>query len=206
MSNTCDDDFGGWGATAIDALSTAIMLENEDVVRQILRYIATIDFGIVKGGTSIQMFEVVIRHFAGMMSAYDLLNGPFSHIAKDKGSRAKLYDQMVKLGDALACGFKTPSGIPRNWVNPTLCITDDGTTNTVAGAGSLILESARLSEITGNESYVEFARASEAYLLDPWPTEREIWPGILGSFVSVFDGSLSTSKVAGAHWPTVSDI
>lgn len=53
VSNTCDDDFGGWGATAIDALSTAIMLEKADVVDQILRFIATIDFTVVKGGTKI---------------------------------------------------------------------------------------------------------------------------------------------------------
>lgn len=80
VSNTCDDDFGGWGATAIDALSTAIMLEKADVVEQILHFIATIDFRVVKGGSSIQMFEVVIRHFGGLISAHDLLTGPFSHL------------------------------------------------------------------------------------------------------------------------------
>lgn len=202
MSNTCDDDFGGWGATAIDALSTAIMLENEDAARQILQFIATVDFTVVKGGTSIQMFELVIRHFAGMISAHDLLNGPYSHIANVKQLRAGLYTQMVKLGDALSCGFKTPSGIPRNWVNPTTCSTDDGQTNTVAGAGSLILEFARLSEITGDEAYVDRARHAEAYLLEPWPAEREIWPGILGSFVAVGDGSLVDEQ---GSWGSLAD-
>jgi mannosyl-oligosaccharide alpha-1,2-mannosidase len=69
VSNTCDDDFGGWGASAIDALSTAILMEKEDIVLDILRFISNLDFSHVKGGTSIQVFEIVIRHFGGMVSA-----------------------------------------------------------------------------------------------------------------------------------------
>jgi hypothetical protein len=81
VSNTCDDDFGGWGASAIDALSTAIMMERESVVLDILRFISNLDFSRVEGGTSIQVFEIVIRHFGGMISAWDLLNGPFAHVS-----------------------------------------------------------------------------------------------------------------------------
>ncbi|KAK5119655.1 hypothetical protein LTR85_007484 [Meristemomyces frigidus] len=202
VSNTCDDDFGGWGATAVDSLSSAIMFEKEDIVLQILRFVATIDFSVVAGGTSIQLFEVTIRHFGAMISAHDLLHGPFAHVAQDDGLRKALRSQMVSLGDALSCGFSTPSGVPRNWVDPSLCTTDTGTSNTVAGAGSMILEFARLADITGHQVYAERARKAEQYLVDPHPEERLPFPGILGSFVSVNDGKLLDSK---GSWGSLAD-
>ncbi|EME38345.1 glycoside hydrolase family 47 protein [Dothistroma septosporum NZE10] len=202
VSNTCDNDFGGWGATAIDALSTAIMMEKEEVIVQILRFVATIDFAKVEGGTKIQLFEVAIRHFGGMVSAYDLLTGPYAHLATDSGLRSSLYSQMVALGDALSCGFDTPSGVPRNWVDPAECRSDEGTSNTVAGAGTLILEFARLSDITGDTKYKRLARRAESYLLNPSPSDKEIFPGILGSFISVTSGELINVK---GSWGSLAD-
>ncbi|KAK4554534.1 hypothetical protein LTR86_008388 [Recurvomyces mirabilis] len=202
VSNTCDDDFGGWGATAIDTLSTAILFEKEDIVRQIMIFISKLDFAKVTGGSSIQLFEVTIRHFGSMLSAHDLLHGPFSHLVNDKTLRESLYTQMVSLGAALSCGFSTPSGIPRNWVDPTKCATDDGQSNTVAGAGSLILEFAKLSEITGHQLYVELAKRAEQHLVDPHPVEMMPWPGVLGSFVRVADGQLMDMK---GSWGSLAD-
>jgi mannosyl-oligosaccharide alpha-1,2-mannosidase len=202
VSNTCDDDFGGWGASAIDALSTAILMEEESIVLDILRFISDLDFSHVKGGTSIQVFEVVIRHFGGMVSAYDLLTGPFTHIADDQHLRQRLYEQMVRLGDILTCAFDTPSGIPRNWLDPVTCATDQGTSNTLAGAGSLILEFARLSDITGNRTYAELAQKAESHLLDPSPKENEPFPGLLGAYVQVADGKFVSAK---GGWGSLSD-
>jgi mannosyl-oligosaccharide alpha-1,2-mannosidase len=125
VSNTCDNDCGGRGATAIDALSTAILMEEESVVLDILRFISDLDFSHVKGGTSIQLFEVVIRHF-------DLLTGSFTHIAVGQHLRRRLYEQIVRLGDILTCAFNTLSGIPRCWIDPVTCATDQGTSNTLA--------------------------------------------------------------------------
>jgi mannosyl-oligosaccharide alpha-1,2-mannosidase len=53
VSNTCDDGFGGWGASAIDVLFTAILMEEESMVLEILRFIPDLDFSHVKGCTSI---------------------------------------------------------------------------------------------------------------------------------------------------------
>ena len=194
MSNTCEDEFGGYGATAIDSVSTAILLGKEDVVLQILRHIATVDFKIVKGGTRISLFEVTIRQLGGMISAWDLLQGPYSHMAKHLELRQALYDQMVRLGDALSCAFNTSSGVPRDWVDPASCETDSGGTTTMAGAGTLILEFARLSSITKNQKYVKLARRAEEYLLRPKPESGEPYPGLLGSFVSVENGDIVDSK------------
>lgn len=202
VSNTCEDDFGGYGATAIDSLPTAIMFNNEDAVLQILEFIATLDFKVVKGGTRIQVFEVSIRHFAGMISSWDLLNGPFSDMAKVPTLRQALYRQMIKLGDILSCAFDTPSGVPRGWLDPASCQTDQGTSNTVAGVGTMILEFARLSDITGNETYAKLAQRAEEYLLRPSPSSGEPYPGLLGSFVSVANGEIMDSK---GSWGAISD-
>lgn len=202
VSNTCEDDFGGYGATAIDSLPTAIIFGNEDVVLQILEFIATLDFKVVKGGTKIQVFEVTIRHFAAMLSAWDLLDGPFYNMAKDTSLRQALYDQMIVLGDILSCAFSAPSGVPRDWVDPATCQTDQGTTNSVAGVGTTILEFARLSDITGNKTYANLAQRAEEYLLRPKPASGQPYPGLLGSFVRVDNGQILDSK---GSWGAFSD-
>ncbi|KEQ81001.1 glycoside hydrolase [Aureobasidium pullulans EXF-150] len=194
VSNTCEDDFGGYGATAIDSLPTAIMFGNEEVAVQILNFIAALDFKVVKGGSRIQVFEVTIRHFAAMISAWDLLHGPFSHMVTNPDLRHALYVQMTTLGDALSCAFDTPSGVPRDWVDPALCQTDKATQNTIAGAGTMILEFARLSDITGNQTYAHLAQTAEEYLLKPQPATGEPYPGLLGSFISVETGQILGSK------------
>ena len=202
VTNTCDDDFAGWGATAIDSLTTAIIFGKEDVVLQILTFISTVNFEVVQGGSSIQLFEVTIRHFGAMLSAYDLLNGPFSTMARNPGLREALFNQIIKLGNILTCGFNTPSGIPRNWVNPVECTTDSGTSNTVAGVGSMILEFMKFSEITGNKVYAEKAKKAESYLINPHPEDKMPYPGLYGSFVSIANGELIDNK---GGWGALAD-
>ncbi|GAB7347706.1 hypothetical protein MBLNU459_g5265t1 [Dothideomycetes sp. NU459] len=178
------------------------MFGNEAVVLQILEFIATQDWNVVKGGTEVQVFEVTIRHLAGMISAWDLLNGPFSHMAKTTNLRQALYRKMIDLGDILSCAFSGSSGVPHEWVDPTSCQTDQGTTNTVSGIGTTILEFARLSNITGNNSYVNLAQKAEEYLLRPVILSGEPYPGLLGSSVSVDDGEIVDSM---GSWGSYSD-
>ncbi|KAH0078466.1 alpha-1,2-mannosidase, partial [Aureobasidium melanogenum] len=202
VTNTCEDDFGGYGATAIDSLPTAIIFENQNVTIQILEFVAALDFKVVRGGSRIQVFEVTIRHFAAMISAWDLLNGPFHHMVDRFDLMQALYAQMITLGDALSCAFDSPSGVPREWVDPALCQSDKGTQNTIAGAGTMILEFARLSDITGNQKYVNLARKAEGYLLKPQPASGEPYPGLLGSFVNVDNGQIIGSQ---GSWGALAD-
>ncbi|KAF2772628.1 hypothetical protein EJ03DRAFT_368038 [Teratosphaeria nubilosa] len=98
--SNCKDDFGSYGETAIDALPTAIMFGQENATVQILESIVDLDFVKVKGDTRIQVFEVPIRHLAAMISAWDLLNGPFNTMAVNHriDLRQALYRRMVRLG------------------------------------------------------------------------------------------------------------
>ena len=65
----------GWGASAVDAISTAAIMGNQKVVDQILNYIPTIDFKY-SNETTISLFETTIRYLGGLLAGYDLLSGP----------------------------------------------------------------------------------------------------------------------------------
>lgn len=78
VDNGSGNSRNGWGASAVDALSTAAIMELPEVVDQILDHIATIDYS--KTSTMVSLFETTIRYLGGMISAYDLLKGPFADL------------------------------------------------------------------------------------------------------------------------------
>lgn len=56
----------GWGASAVDAFSTAIVMEIPTIVDQILEFIPTIDFDNTT--TQVSLFETTIRYIGGMLA------------------------------------------------------------------------------------------------------------------------------------------
>lgn len=61
-----------WGVTPIDSLSTAIIMEEADIVEQILDFAATIDFTTTKEAESeISVFETNIRYLGGLISGIE---------------------------------------------------------------------------------------------------------------------------------------
>lgn len=66
VTNTCTNPRNNWGASAVDALSTALVMESQDIVTDILNYIATIDYTTT--ATEVSLFETTIRYIAGMLS------------------------------------------------------------------------------------------------------------------------------------------
>lgn len=68
----------GWGASAVDALSTALVMGQSDIVRQITDFIPTIDYSMSIPNESVSLFETTIRYLGGMLSGYDLLTGPLA--------------------------------------------------------------------------------------------------------------------------------
>ena len=75
----------------MDALGTAILMGKTDVVNMVIDHIRNIDFS--KTDSSISVFETTIRYLGGMLSAYDLLSGPFSHVITDKAKIEPLVEQ-----------------------------------------------------------------------------------------------------------------
>lgn len=66
----------GWGASIVDALSTAIIMRLDDVVFTQLQHIATVDFTTTND--TVSLFETTIRYLGGLISGYDLLTGPYA--------------------------------------------------------------------------------------------------------------------------------
>ncbi|KHO00527.1 1,2-a-D-mannosidase [Metarhizium album ARSEF 1941] len=185
------DDRNGLGVTAIDALSTAVVMEEKAIVDQILNYTATIDFSTTKeANSSISLFETNIRYLGGLIAAFDLLKGPMSNLVDDDNSELveALLTQATTLADSLSIAFDTPTGIPDDsvFLNPTRRI-GGSATNGPAGFGTLVLEWTRLSDLTGNKTYAQLAQRAQLYLMSP-TGEPEPYPGLIGYTVNIKDG------------------
>lgn len=187
VSDGYGDSRNGWGASAVDALSTAIIMQQQDIVNQILDHIIMIDF--TKTSDTCSLFETTIRYLAGMLSGYDLLNGPFTNLAGKTAEVQGLLNQAKNLADVLKFAFNTPSGVPYNNLNIEAQTSTD-TTNGLATIGTLVIEWSRLSDLLGDQTYGDLARKGEEYLLNPEPAYNVPFPGLLGTNINVTNGQL----------------
>ncbi|CAK1358410.1 putative mannosyl-oligosaccharide alpha-1,2-mannosidase 1B [Cercospora beticola] len=197
-NNSFRNSRNGWGLTAIDGLDTAIIMEQQDIVDIVLDFVPTVDFtkNNAKGPQDAQttsLFETNIRYLGGLLSAYDLLKGPFKHMASDDAKVDALLDQAKSLADTLKFCFDTSSGIPVNLVyidNKTFTdnsLMQDGSLSAgLAEVGTLVLEWQHLSDLTGDPSYGELAQRTESY----WFKAPEIWPGLTGGNFSIDTGEV----------------
>ncbi|KAF2477011.1 mannosyl-oligosaccharide alpha-1,2-mannosidase-like protein [Lindgomyces ingoldianus] len=190
VSNSFSDSRNAWGASAVDALSTALVMGQKDIVNQILDYIPTIDY--TKTATEVSLFETTIRYLGGMLSGYDFLTGPLSDLADNKNNVDALLKQSETLANALSYAFETPTGIPWNNLFFT-SRSNDGSANGLATVGTLVLEWTRLSDLSGNTSYGALTQKAESYLLNPSPPSSEPWTGLVGTDINVTTGQFLDS-------------
>lgn len=85
MFFSCGLNRNGWGASAVDAFSTALVMGNWEVVDQILDYIPKINFNHTK--TDISLFETTIRYLGGLVSGMSTPPSSFLNI----GSKEKQF-------------------------------------------------------------------------------------------------------------------
>ncbi|KAF2824742.1 glycoside hydrolase [Ophiobolus disseminans] len=186
VTNGASNSRNGWGASAVDALSTALIMGEKEIVNQIITYIPVINFGST--GSEVSLFETTIRYLGGMLSGYDLLSGPLAHLANNKADVEALLTQSIHLANNLSFAFESPSGIPYN----NLDLEDrrsDRSNNGLATVGTLILEWVRLSDLSGNATYAKLVEKAESYLLKPTPAAAEPFPGLVGMSISPEDGT-----------------
>lgn len=128
--------------------------------------------------------------------AYDLLTGPLASEYGNLTAQADpILQQAKSLGDNLKFAFDTPTGIPDNSIFLDPARLANSTTNGVATIGTLILEWTRLSDLTGDATYGELAKKGESYLINPLnPSLGEPFPGLLGTDVSIANGSFLDSQ------------
>ncbi|KAF1832195.1 mannosyl-oligosaccharide 1,2-alpha-mannosidase precursor [Decorospora gaudefroyi] len=191
VSNNGSNSRNGWGASAIDALSTALLMNQTTTVHQMLTYIPTINW--TSTDSTVSLFETTIRYLGGLLSAYDLLTGPLVHLVDNTEHVDALLTQAMHLANNLSYAFETPSGVP--WNNLIFSNrTGQGATNGLATVGTLILEWVRLSDLTGNTTYANLVQRAESYLLSPSPSSSEPFPGLVGSSINVTTGLFTNAR------------
>ena len=160
-------------------------MQMPDVVEKILNHICTINFE--ESATKVSLFGSTIRYLGPMLSAYDLLKGPFAKSTSNVQGLECLLRQSICLADALSFTFDTPSGIPHNQLLLTTHKTK-ASRNDVSAIGTLVLEWTRLSDLTGNPKYAQLAQKGQSHLLDPRPASSEPFPGLIGRYVNISTG------------------
>lgn len=200
ISNSSGDSRNGWGASAVDALSTAIIMRNATIVQQIIDHIATINYSKADSESFVSLFETTIRYLAGMLSGYDLLTEAASGLVGEDSVNV-LLKQSRNLADVLKFAFDTPSGIPHNMVNIKTYENDGNPVNGLAVTGTLVLEWTRLSDITGDDEYARLSQKAQEYLLHPSPPEYQPFPGLLGHTINITTGEFADGSVSwgGGH-------
>ena len=128
--------------TPVDAYDTMILMglteEANDAKELIFK---ELDFNV---DMDVQNFEVSIRVFGGLLSAYELDGDPrFLTLAEDLGKR-------------LMKAFKSPTGMPYRYVNLKTGATS-GPVSNPAEIGTYLLEYGTLSKHTGNPLYYRTA-------------------------------------------------
>ncbi|KAF2107020.1 glycoside hydrolase family 47 protein [Lophiotrema nucula] len=198
LSNTHTDDRSGWGATAVDALTAAILMEIPEAVGTSLNYIPRINWNIVSY-EGMAIFGSTIRYMGAMLSAYDLLTTTHKHLVSEE-STAKveaLLTQSQALADALSPSFGTVRGINSNFLNWTSGAVTWNGFNDITAISGLVLEWTRLSDMTGNREYADLVARSMEPILDPEPQHPSIYPGLYPKRLDLDTGVFNVNDTGG---------
>lgn len=163
--------FGNWGATFIDALTTAKIMGLEDIVTEGTQFAEQVDFSQTSQST-ISLFETNIRYVASLLSLYELTGN----------TNEKLVDQARVIGDKLLKGWSGNNNIPDNALNDWTGgpIPDTSNNAIIAEAGTLLLEFDRLSKFTGNSSYLDHATRSMRAVIN----STAVFPGLYAQSIN----------------------
>jgi hypothetical protein len=128
--------------TPVDAFDTMILMDLAEEAKEAKDLIfKELDFDV---DMDVQNFEVSIRIFGGLLSAYELDGYPrFLALAEDLGKR-------------LMKSFNSPTGMPYRYVNLKTVATSGAVSNP-AEIGTYLIEYGTLSKHTGNPVYYQTA-------------------------------------------------
>ncbi|KAI0676455.1 seven-hairpin glycosidase [Trametes maxima] len=147
ISKSFTDGRNGWGASAVDALSTLWIIQEEKIFEEIVDFASHIDFTISHTTDTVSIFETTIRYLGGMLSAFELSGQKYPALVK----------QAEVLGTKMSAAFvhTVPFGqLNFNTSTPTI------QTSNIAEAGTLTLEWSRLAKYSGNDTFRALAENS----------------------------------------------
>ncbi|KAL2757091.1 glycoside hydrolase family 47 protein [Sodiomyces alcalophilus JCM 7366] len=146
--------YGGWAVTLFDSLDTLWIMGLEDEFYEAATYAAQVDWAAEKtraeggggGSGGFSVFDTTVSHLAGLLSAFDL------------SGELALLRKATELGDLLYMAFDTPNRLPAHWANLNNMRAGTqmaGDHDPSAATGTLALEFAHLSQLTGDPKYFD---------------------------------------------------
>ncbi|KAF8165423.1 alpha mannosidase-like protein [Crassisporium funariophilum] len=185
-----NDVAGNFSLTLIDVLDTLVVLDDrqgfEKAVKNVIEWVS---FDV---NTKPQVFETTIRVLGGLLSGHIFANqtGQPFHLPWYRGELLSLAHD---LGKRLLPAFSTPTGLPYARINLRHGIVKGETIETcVAGAGSLILEFATLSRLTGDD---RFEKAAYRAFFGIWNRKSDI--GLVGNTINTKSGAWTHPETTG---------
>ncbi|KAL1915943.1 uncharacterized protein VTP21DRAFT_6331 [Calcarisporiella thermophila] len=107
LSKRATDRFGGWACTLVDSLDTLFIMGMQAEFDRAVDVVKNLDFSRVnvlpgdeKGVKQVSVFETVIRHLGGLLSAYEM-----------SGNKI-LLAKAEELGNFLLNAFHPKTGLP----------------------------------------------------------------------------------------------
>ncbi|XP_061657829.1 ER degradation-enhancing alpha-mannosidase-like protein 3 [Syngnathoides biaculeatus] len=183
-----DDSLGKFSLTLIDTLDTLVVLnkldEFEDGVRKAVQDVR-LDNDVV-----VSVFETNIRVLGGLLGAHVMAD-----LLRQRGGRMQWYEDELlnmatELGHRLLPAFNTSSGLPypkvnlRYGVQNPLSRTGTESDTCTACAGTMILEFAALSRLSGESVFEEYARKA----LDVLWERRQRGSDLVGTVINIHNG------------------
>ncbi|KAL3079211.1 hypothetical protein niasHT_007301 [Heterodera trifolii] len=182
-----DDVLGNFSLTLVDSLDTLVIVGEFDEFERAVRLV--VDTVRFDSDLVVSVFETNIRMVGGLLSAHLL-----SLELKQRGDANRfhwytnqLLGMATDLADRLLPAFNTTSGVPHSRVNlrrgllPYLRRQQDTCT---ACGGTMILEWATLSRLTGNPIYEQKARKAMDFLWE----QRHRGSDLMGTVLNVNSG------------------
>lgn len=181
-----DEALGNFSLTLIDSLDTLVILgdfdEFEKAVKLVIKDV-TFDTDVV-----VSVFETNIRVLGGLLSAHVLSDVLKSKHNKLNWYNGELLDMAKDLGYRLLPAFNTTTGIPYGRVNLKHGIKQDFLELTrdtcTACAGTMILEMAALSRLTGEPIFEEKAHKT----MDELWKLRHRTSNLMGTILNIHSG------------------
>ncbi|KAJ7499000.1 alpha mannosidase-like protein [Mycena latifolia] len=185
-----NDVAGNFSLTLIDVLDTLVVLDDrrgfERAVRDVIEWVS---FDV---NTRPQVFETTIRVLGGLLSGHIFANQsgqPFFL----PWYRGELLEMAYDLGKRLLPAFATPTGLPYARINLRHgVLKGEGIETCTAGAGSLLLEFATLSRLTGDD---RFEKAANKAFFAIWNRRTDI--GLVGNTINIRTGTWTKPEVSG---------
>ncbi|VDK48274.1 unnamed protein product [Anisakis simplex] len=181
-SRECDS----FSLTLVDTLDTLVVVGELDEFERAVRLVVNnvrFDSNLV-----VSVFETNIRMVGGLLSAHFLAKLVQS---QDKGRLIwysnQMLDMAVSLADRLLPAFNTTSGLPYSRINlryGMLSYLREQRDTCTACGGTMLLEFATLSRLTGNKVYEQKARKAMDFL---W-SQRNRASNLMGTVLNVHSG------------------